>query len=148
MGTEQQKQTVIPLLLEGEKETAFPPALRTRVYSDFRTDDRYFEVAIELLLSLYNIGPRDAVAVHWKKQLQADAFQRRVFLSDADDEELPTDDEMRQALKRVGSQALNAAFDARQPVVVEQHGTLVWLYSDGTTKPYVAADHSVPGVST
>jgi hypothetical protein len=43
---------------------------------------------------------------------------------------------------------LNAAFDARQPVVVEQHGQLVWLYSDGTTKPYVAADHGLPGVST
>ncbi|MFN7868114.1 MAG: toll/interleukin-1 receptor domain-containing protein, partial [Planctomyces sp.] len=148
LGTEQQKQTVIPLLLEGEKETAFPPALRTRVYSDFRNEDRYFEVALELLLSLYNIGPRDAAAVHWKRQLQGDAFQRRVFVGDADDEDLPTDDEMRQALKRGGSRALNAAFDAQQPVVVEQHGKLVWLYSDGTAKPYVAADHSQPGVST
>ena len=148
LGTETQKQTVIPLLLEGEKETAFPPALTTRVYSDFRNEDRYFEVALELLLSLYDIGPRDAAAVHWKRQLQGDAFQRRGFVNDGDDEDLPSDDEMRQALKRVGSRALNAAFDARQPVVVEQHGKLVWLYSDGTTKPYVAADHSLPGVST
>jgi small GTP-binding protein len=148
LGTETQKQTVIPLLLEGEKETAFPPALRTRVYSDFRNEDRYFEVALELLLSLYDIGPRDAAAVHWRRQIKGDAFQRRGFVNDGDDEDLPSDDEMRQALKRVGSRALNAAFDARQPVVVEQHGQLVWLYSDGTTKPYVAADHSLPGVST
>jgi len=148
LGTEQQKQTVIPLLLEGEKETAFPPALRTRVYSDFRNEDRYFEVALELLLSLYGIGPRDPAALHWKQQLQGDGFQRRVFENDAVDEELPSDEEMRLALKRVGSRALNAAFDARQPVVVEQHGKLVWLYSDGTTKPYIAADQGLPGVST
>ncbi|MFM7867369.1 MAG: toll/interleukin-1 receptor domain-containing protein, partial [Planctomycetaceae bacterium] len=101
LGTEQQKQTVIPLLLEGEKETAFPPALRTRVYSDFRNEDRYFEVALDLLLGLYGIGPRDPAALHWKQQLQGDGFQRRVFENDAVDEELPSDDEMRLALKRV-----------------------------------------------
>jgi len=87
LGTEPQKQTVIPLLLEGEMEAAFPPALRTRVYSDFRDDDRYFDIALELLLSLYGIGPRHASAIHWKKQLQSEGFERRAFMQDEDDEE-------------------------------------------------------------
>lgn len=82
LGTEARKQTVIPLLLEGEKEQVFPPALTTRVYSDFRNDDRYFDVALELLLSLYGIGPRQAAAIHWKKQLQSDGFERRAFVTD------------------------------------------------------------------
>jgi small GTP-binding protein len=148
LGTETQKETIIPLLLEGEKETAFPPALVTRVYSDFRNDDHYFEIALELLLSLYRIGPRDPAAIHWKNQLQGDGFARRAFMNEDDEEELPTDLQMKRALKRVGSRALNAAFDARQPVVVEQQGKLVWLFSDGTSKPYEAPDNCESGVTT
>lgn len=87
LGTEAQKQTVIPLLLEGEKTEAFPPALHTRVYCDFRNDDRYFDIALDLLLSLYSIGPRHASAIHWKRQLRSDGFERRAFMQDENDEE-------------------------------------------------------------
>jgi hypothetical protein len=140
LGSEKKKQTVIPLLLEGEREDAFPPALTTRVHSDFRDDDRYFDVALDLLLGLYGIGPRHKAAIHWKQQLNSDGFERRFREADDDDEELPTDEQMWRALKRVGSRALNSAFDANLPVVVEQDGKLVWLYSDGTMKPYIVGD--------
>src|SRR6185436_13570496 len=89
---------------------------------------------------LYGIEPRHAAAIHWTKQLKSDGFERWAPAQGEDDEELPTDEEMNRALKRVGSRALHSAFDANQPVVVEQNGTLVWLYSDGTTKKYVATE--------
>ena len=69
LGTEAQKETVIPLLLEGESNESFPPALQTRVRSDFRNDDRYFDTALDLLLGLYGIPPRHAAVTHWKQQL-------------------------------------------------------------------------------
>ena len=140
LGSEAKKKTVMPLLLEGTPEEALPPALLTRVRSDFRDDARYFETALDLLRSLYEIDPRHNAISHWKKQLARDGFGRYSSSIPVDDEDLPTDEEMKQALKRVGSRALNSAFDSNQPAVVEQHGQLVWLYSDGTTKPYVASE--------
>ena len=137
LGSEKKKKTVLPLLLEGNPEEALPPALTTRVYSDFRDDAHYFETALALLVSLYEIDPRHKAISHWKKQLAGDGFGRRPLSLSFDDEDLPTDDAMRSALKRVGSQALNSAFNANKPAVVEQNGKLVWLYSDGSTKPYV-----------
>ncbi|MBX3416932.1 MAG: TIR domain-containing protein [Pirellulaceae bacterium] len=141
LGTEDQKKTVLPLLLEGKPEDAFPPALTTRVYSDFRDDALYFETALDLLLSLYAIPPRHPAIAHWKRQLAGDRFDRRAHaISLDDDEDLPTDEAMKQALKRVGSRALHSAFDANQPAVIEQNGQLVWVYSDGSTKPYSVSE--------
>lgn len=140
VGTEAKKKTVLPLLLEGTPDDALPPALITRVYSDFRDDSFYFNTALDLLLSLYEISPRHPAASHWKNQLLREAIGPRSSTISFDDEDLPTDEAMKQALKRVGSRALNSAFDSNQPAVVEQNGKLVWLYSDGTTKPYVASE--------
>ena len=134
LGTEAKKKTVLPILLEGAPEEALPPALLTRVRSDFRDEDRYFDVALELLRSLYEISPRHPSVLNWKSQLAGGG--QHFGANPIDDEDLPTDEEMKQALKRVGRRALNAAFDSNQPAVVGQHGRLVWLYSDGTTKPY------------
>ncbi|HEX6098097.1 MAG TPA: toll/interleukin-1 receptor domain-containing protein [Thermoanaerobaculia bacterium] len=55
IGTEARKQTVLPLLLEGDEESAFPPLLHGRTYGDFRSPDAYFISALELILSLYEI---------------------------------------------------------------------------------------------
>lgn len=132
---------VIPLLLEGDAKESLPPVLQAQAFSDFRDDARYFEVALDLLLGLYAIPPRHPAISHWKKQLAGDGFDRRsVAMPLDDDEDLPTDAAMKQALKRVGSRALHSAFDANQPAVVEQNGQLVWLYSDGSTKPYTASE--------
>ena len=131
---------VIPLMLEGDVNESLPLVLQAHAFSDFRIDDRYFDIALELLIGLDEISPRHPAVSHWKKQLSRDGFGRRSSANSFDDEDLPTDEEMKQALKRVGSRALNSAFDSNQPAVVEQHGQLVWLYSDGTTKPYVASE--------
>lgn len=70
IGTEAQKQTVLPLLLEGNEESAFPPLLHGRVYGDFRSPDVYFASALELMLSLYDI-PR-AVADELRGSLRGE----------------------------------------------------------------------------
>lgn len=57
LGTQAQKLSVLPLLLAGEKIGSLPPLLHGRVYGDFRTDERYFQTAFDLILSLYQIAP-------------------------------------------------------------------------------------------
>ena len=42
LGTEEQKRTVLPILLHGEEEESFPPAMRGRVFADFRDERRLF----------------------------------------------------------------------------------------------------------
>lgn len=68
LGSEARKQTVLPLLLEGDEESAFPPLLHGRVYGDFRSPDEYFASALGLILSLYDI-PR-AVADELRELLR------------------------------------------------------------------------------
>ena len=60
--TEQRKDTVLPLLVEGEPRTALPPLLRGRVRADFRDEAAYFGTLYDLILSLYRI-PFDHPAV-------------------------------------------------------------------------------------
>ncbi len=137
LGIEAEKTTVIPLLLEGESNESLPPSLLTRVRSDFRDDDRYFDTTLDLLLSLYVIPPRHPAVTHWKQKLSGSEFGRRANNLEIDDDDPPTDEAaMKQALKRVGNRALHSAFDVGQPVVVELDGELVWLYPDGRTKLY------------
>lgn len=57
LGTEAQKQSVLPLLLDGEKTDALPPLLHGRVYADFRDELSYFATAFDLVLSLYQLPP-------------------------------------------------------------------------------------------
>jgi hypothetical protein len=54
-GTEEQKRSVLPLVLEGETATSLPPLLRGRVYADFRHERSYFATAFDLILSLYQL---------------------------------------------------------------------------------------------
>ena len=42
IGTEAKKESVLPVLLEGTEETAFPHLLHGRVYADFRKPETYF----------------------------------------------------------------------------------------------------------
>ena len=69
IGTEAQKESVLPVLLEGTEESAFPPLLRGRVYADFRKNEVYFEVMLELVLSLYGIQPTQQVAIELRASL-------------------------------------------------------------------------------
>lgn len=47
--------TVVPLLLEGDQETSFPPFAEDSIAIDFRNEDLYFERLFDLLLTLYRI---------------------------------------------------------------------------------------------
>ena len=53
----------------GAEETAFPHLLHGRVYADFRKTEAYFPTALDLLLTLYAIGPQEAVAVELRASL-------------------------------------------------------------------------------
>jgi len=55
IGTEPQKQSVLPLLLNGERAESLPPLLHGRVYADFRDELAYFATAFELIVSLYDL---------------------------------------------------------------------------------------------
>jgi small GTP-binding protein len=70
LGTEADKLSVLPLLLEGEKAEALPPLVQGRVYGDFRNDLNYFVVVFELILSLYRLGPEDPVLAELRESLR------------------------------------------------------------------------------
>ena len=57
LGIEAQKESVLPLLLDGVKTVSLPPLLHGRVYADFRDETAYFTTAFDLILSLYQLPP-------------------------------------------------------------------------------------------
>lgn len=69
IGTEAGKENVLPVLLEGTEESAFPLLLQGRVYADFRKSEAYFDTMFELLLSLLQIKPQDPVAMDLHESL-------------------------------------------------------------------------------
>jgi len=69
IGTKAKKESVLPVLLEGMEETAFPILLHGRVYADFRKPDAYVSTILDLLLSLFAIEPQEPVAVSLRESL-------------------------------------------------------------------------------
>jgi small GTP-binding protein len=57
LGTEEQKSTVLPVLLAGTPAESLPPLIQTRIHADFRDSDRYFIELFELVLALHNLAP-------------------------------------------------------------------------------------------
>ena len=55
LGTEEEKKTVMPLLLEGDAQTSLPPLMRGRVYGNFTQEKLYFATLFDLVLTLYRI---------------------------------------------------------------------------------------------
>ena len=70
LATEDQKRTVLPVLLAGEESESFPGLLRGRVYGDFRTEDAYFAKAFDLILDVYNIPHRDPAVADLRESLR------------------------------------------------------------------------------
>lgn len=70
LGTEAEKETVLPLLLVGEKKTSLPPLLHGRVYADFRDERAYFIAAFDLILSLYQLPPTHLAVVDLRESLR------------------------------------------------------------------------------
>lgn len=55
VGTEEEKASVIPLLLEGNERESFPPFVRGKVYGSFVEEESYFPSLFDLILTLYQI---------------------------------------------------------------------------------------------
>lgn len=70
LGTEPQKQSVLPLLLAGEKTESLPPLLHGRVYADFRDELAYFAAAFDLILSLYQLPPNHSAVADLRESLR------------------------------------------------------------------------------
>jgi small GTP-binding protein len=61
IGSEADKESVLPALLDGTSESSFPPLLQGRVYADFRPAQRYLPTAFDLIASLYQISSDERV---------------------------------------------------------------------------------------
>jgi small GTP-binding protein len=70
LGSEVQKESVLPLLLAGEPESAFPPLLIGRLYADFRDEAGYFTAMFDLILSLYKIPFTDPAVADIRSALR------------------------------------------------------------------------------
>jgi small GTP-binding protein len=69
-GNEAQKESVLPLLLAGERAASLPPLLQGRVYADFRDESAYFTTAFDLILSLYQLAPNHAAVADLRESLR------------------------------------------------------------------------------
>jgi hypothetical protein len=54
-GNETDKASILPLLVEGEPTTAFPPLLQGRVYAHFTDDRQYFSSLFDVILTVYRL---------------------------------------------------------------------------------------------
>ncbi len=70
LGTEIQKRSVLPLLLEGQKTNSLPPLLHGRVFADFRDEAKYFITAFDLIRSLYDLPPNHPAVADLRESLQ------------------------------------------------------------------------------
>lgn len=70
LGTERQKESVLPVLLAGGKESSLPPLLHGRVFADFRDERAYFTTAFDLILSIYNIPPGERAVADLRESLR------------------------------------------------------------------------------
>jgi hypothetical protein len=75
LGSEAEKQSVLPVLLEGDKAGSLPPLLHGRVHADFREEVGYFTTAFRLILSLYQIPPNDSVVADLIESLRGPEFR-------------------------------------------------------------------------
>jgi small GTP-binding protein len=64
------KESVLPILLDGEKTAALPPLLHGRVYADFRNELAYFATAFDLILSLYHLPPSHSAVADLRESLR------------------------------------------------------------------------------
>lgn len=70
LATEEQKRTVLPVLLAGEESESFPALLRGRVYGDFRAEEAYFTTVFDLILTLYQLPPNHPTVADLRESLR------------------------------------------------------------------------------
>ena len=69
LGTEAEKETVLPVLFAGDRKASFPSLLQGRVHADFRDPEQYFLAAFDLILSLYDIPPQEQAVADLRDQM-------------------------------------------------------------------------------
>ena len=77
LAAEDQKRTVLPVLLAGDESESFPALLRGRNYADFRNDEDYFLTAFHLILSLYDLPPNHPAVSDLRESLMPPGFAFR-----------------------------------------------------------------------
>lgn len=70
LATEDEKRTVLPVLLAGKESESFPALLRGRVYGDFRNEEAYFTTAFDLILSIYELPPNHSAVADLRESLR------------------------------------------------------------------------------
>lgn len=70
IGTEAEKLSVLPVVLEGTDDTSLPELLHGRVYADFRDEFKYFTNAFDLILSLYQLPPNHSAVADLRESLR------------------------------------------------------------------------------
>ncbi len=70
LGTEEEKRTVLPVLLDGDSKTSLPPLMRPRVHADFLREEAYFATLFDLILSLYGIDFHDRAVADLRETLR------------------------------------------------------------------------------
>jgi hypothetical protein len=131
LGTEEEKATVLPLLLSGNERVSLPSSLRRCVYADFRNEAAYFATAFDLVVSLYGIAFDHPAVSQWRRSLRGEEFFPR------DESEQPefSNEQLNAALLQIGQEARPEAFSAGRPVIVLKNEKPVWVYPDGTEQP-------------
>jgi small GTP-binding protein len=81
LGTEERKKTVIPLLLEGDKESSLPPLMQSRTRLDFRREELYFGSLFDLVLKLHSIRMDDPAVKDIRDSLQWSAEDAAALLT-------------------------------------------------------------------
>jgi small GTP-binding protein len=129
LGTEEDKASVLPLLLAGNERVSLPPLLRPRVHADFRDETAYFKTAFDLIVSLYGIPFDHRAVAEWRRSLRGDEFAQ------PEPEEPDFNGQaLRKALPAIGREAREEAFRAGRPVIELKDGRPVWVYADGTER--------------
>lgn len=70
IGTQEEKRTVKPLLLAGEKKTSLPPLMWDGILTDFRDESAYFTTSFDLILSLYSLQPNNPAVADLRDSLR------------------------------------------------------------------------------
>ncbi len=70
LGTEQQKASVYPVLLDGTASRSLPPLMQGRVYADFHNEADYLPTMFDLILSIYRIPPDDRAVMDLRASLR------------------------------------------------------------------------------
>jgi hypothetical protein len=72
IGTENEKRSVLPVLLDGDAPMSLPPLLRGRVYADFRRPVDYFANLFDLLLTIEGVPFDDEAVIDLRNALRPD----------------------------------------------------------------------------